>query len=155
MTTTPGHFSDLDCMKAGGLDDDGNCSICGASGGDLCIVCGDSRFHRPNCPQSDRAPNLGGCGSCVLGLCMMNGEEIQACDDCARAGTGFANQELASDDSFAAGFAYHAVTLVAQLRGILWPDQTLSVRPVGEATVERISDLLAAFKPRTSEQGGV
>lgn len=159
MSTTPGHFTDQDCIAAGGVTEDADCSICGVSAEDVpCVYCSAWRYHRQNCPASDTPSDLGGCGCCVMGMALtLNGDgdvTIQACDECARYGHGFADGR-ASDDDFAQRFAYHAVTVLADLRDIIWPDANVDVRPVGEATVERIAQRLATFKPRKSEQAGV
>lgn len=47
------HETDADCVRAGYVDDDGHCQVCGVSGGVTCPECGGERFHVEGCPESD------------------------------------------------------------------------------------------------------
>ena len=67
------------------------------------------------------AATLGGCDACMLGVCITNGNEIEACDDCARHG-GHASRNGASDDDVASTFVKEALAALADVREILWPD---------------------------------
>jgi hypothetical protein len=59
-----------------------------------------------------------------LGVCITNGNEIEACDDCARAGSGHASRDGRSDDDAATAFLKKALAALTEIREVLWPDDS-------------------------------
>ena len=142
--TTASHARDSDCTN---VNTDGACLDCRTTAGDPCGVCAGERFHRPNCPNASSQPNLGGCGSCALGIvpCGPDGT-LQACDDCVHAGRGFAGPAKTSEDEYAQSFAFFALQRLEEVREILYPADD----PEAEwdaSTIEDVARALAFLRP--------
>lgn len=86
-----------------------------------------------------------GCGTCLMGVVIMNGTEIQACDDCRTSGD---RQRMRQDDDDAAvAFVGRGLKALADLREILWPggDPEASWSP---DTADAIGRRLAFLAPK-------
>ena len=92
------------------------------------------------------AATLGGCGACMLGVCITNGNEIEACDDCARAGSGHASRDGISDDDAATAFVKKALAGLADVRDLLWPNGNPDA-DWSPDTIEAIGRQLAFLAP--------
>lgn len=92
------------------------------------------------------AATLGGCGACMLGVSITNGNEIEACDDCARACSGHASRDGTSDDDAASAFVKEALAALAHVREILWPDNNPDAEWSPD-TIEAVARRLAFLAP--------
>lgn len=92
------------------------------------------------------ATMLGGCGACILGVCITSGNEIEACDDCARGGTGHASRDGKGNDDAATAFVKEALNAIADVREFLWPegDPDASWSP---DTIDSVARRLAFLAP--------
>ena len=50
------HTKDEHC--AGHVNADGDCAVCGVTGGEMCSRCNGVRFHRDTCADSDGVPEV-------------------------------------------------------------------------------------------------
>ena len=95
-------------------------------------------------PSTSATPS--GCGACMLGVCITNGNQIEACDDCAHHGSGHASRNGASDDDAASAFVKEALAALADVREILWPGGNPEAEWSPD-TIEAVARRLAFLAP--------